>query len=268
MVYVLVKCGLSFYKYLPESPRFNWWTYAYSNFDVSVKNLMNFSLHDIFFTQAFIPSEQYSGVYYITNLWTMSIEFFGSIIVYMYFLIISNNRNRRNVYLLSFIVFYLLNSYYVYFIAGIIFAEFYLVDLSKLLPQNKLYKYYPYAFDLLSITLLIWHTNIIQDPRVYCICLVFSIMNGSLVRSFFECPLSRWLGKLSFSLYLVHIPVIISFGSYMLLNYPNMADSEKIFFIGLPAVIFSVILAVIFYPADKYSIILGKKIANITLKEN
>lgn len=229
---------------------------------------MNFSLHDIFFTQAFIPSEQYSGVYYITNLWTMSIEFFGSIIVYMYFLIISNSRGRRNVYLLSFIVFYLLNSYYVYFIAGIIFAEFYLIDLSKLLPQNKLYKYYPYAFDLLSVTLLIWHTNIIQDPRVYCICLVFSIMNGSLVRSFFECPLSRWLGKLSFSLYLVHIPVIISFGSYMLLNYPNMADSEKIFFIGLPAVIFSVILAVIFYPADKYSIILGKKIANITLKEN
>ena len=268
IVFLLVKCGLSFYKYLPESLRFDWWTYAYSNFNVSIKNLLSFSLHDIFFTQAFLPSVEYTGVYYITNLWTMSVEFFGSLIVYIYFLITSNSRSRCSVYILSIIVFYLLNSYYIYFIAGIMFAEFYLLDLSKLLPSNKLCKYYPYIFDVISITMLIFPASIIQDHRIYSICLVFAIMNSFIVKKLFECPLSGLLGKLSFSLYLIHIPIIISFSSYMLLNYPGIVNSEKILFIGLPTVVISIILAIIFYPIDKYSIILGKKIANVTLKQD
>ena len=118
LVYLLIKLGLSYYKDLPESSKIEWWAWAYSNLDISFVKLLRFSLYDIFFQHPFIPISPYGGVYFITNLWTMSVEFFGSLLVYFFMVIFSFKRCRLLCYTMGIVFFLFFNSYFFILLLG------------------------------------------------------------------------------------------------------------------------------------------------------
>lgn len=264
-VFMIVKLGRSYYHFLPNEYKLEWWTYAYSNLNVGIKSLLNFSLFDIFFPKEFIPVDKYPGPYYITNLWTMSLEYFGSLLVFFYVLLVAKARNKWLIYVPGIAFFAIFNSFYAYFIAGIVMSELhihkYVDNFLKRYIKEKVFTKLIYLFDIFVVFMLV-KPNFCKNDLLYCSLLVFSIMNSGWAKKFFECRLSRYFGKISFSVYLMHIPVVISFSSYLLLKHLNFSSYEKILFIGLPSVIISLILAHFFTYIDQFGIKLGKVISD------
>lgn len=271
-VFLIVKLRLSYYHFLPDKYTFEWWTYAYSNLNVNAKNLFSFSLFDVFFPKEFMPVDKYQGVYYITNLWTMSLEYFGSLLVFFYVLLVSKAKNKWWIYLPGLMFFSIFNSYYSYFISGVIMSELYIHNYWNKFLQTKIkenfYNKLIYVFDILIVLMLV-KPNFCNNQLLYCFLLVFCIMNSMFAKKFFECRLSKYLGKISFSIYLMHIPVIISISSYLLLKHLTFTANEKIFYIGIPSVIISLILAHFFTYIDQFGIKAGKIISDkIIIEEN
>lgn len=271
-VFIIVKLNLSYYHFLPEKYRFEWWTYAYSNLNVNIKSLFSFSFFDVFFPKEFIPVDKYQGLYYITNLWTMSLEYFGSLLVFFYVLIVSKAKNKWSIYIPGLMFFAFFNSYYSYFIGGILMSELYIHKYFFNFLQNRIKEIFfiklIYLFDIFVILMLI-KPDFCNNKLLYCFLLVFCIMNAKLTKAFFECRLSKYFGKISFSIYLMHIPVLISFTSYLLLKNLTFSVYEKILYIGIPSILISLILAHFFTYIDQFGIKVGRIISDkIILEDN
>jgi len=53
---------------------------------------------------------------------------------------------------------------------------------------------------------------------ILSVAVVYFCLRNKYYKSFFSSKVSFWLGKVSFGVYLLHLPVICSLTSYMILN--------------------------------------------------
>jgi peptidoglycan/LPS O-acetylase OafA/YrhL len=175
------------------------------SFHPSLSRLFRFSLFDVFFN--YQPLETY-----IPPLWTMSLELFGSALVIALLMVFGRVKWRVWGYVLAAIGLMVLNSLYGLFVAGMILAE-------------------------------LWHRGA-SDARWFRSLLAAGFIGGLLVpvvsqtvtplgmfgvvawcgawiflaplRRLLETNVSRWLGLISFPLYLMHAPLAYSFSVYLL----------------------------------------------------
>ncbi|WP_292378698.1 acyltransferase family protein [Methanosarcina sp. UBA289] len=158
-------------------------------------------------------------------LWTMTIEFYGSMLVFAMALLFGVQRTRWTFYLAAAVLFF--NSYYFAFVIGMVLADTFNSKTSVFKTDNKI---------ILSILLIsglflgsypvgtvtndslygFLNNGLFQTPKLtYHILgagmIMYVLLNSRWLQNIFSSSVPVFLGKISYSLYLIHFLVISSF---------------------------------------------------------
>lgn len=188
-------------------------------------------------------------------LWTMKYEIEGSFGVFLLYALVPQVRLRVVVLLvLAAITF---NTYYMCFVGGALIYEWTKCDDSVkahvsgkigwvLLFAGAYMGAFPFhhadawfGFMAKLLDVYGWH-------QIGAIFLVFACVNLRPAMTFLNRPLCRYLGKISFGLYLVHEPLIVSFMSFMIVTlYSAFGSARLAMFVAL-----GLTLPIVFILAD------------------
>ncbi|WP_410507491.1 acyltransferase [Methanosarcina hadiensis] len=165
------------------------------------------------------------AIQYNPVLWTMTMEFYGSMLVFTMALIFGSLKNRWTFYLAAFVLF--INSYYLAFIIGIVFSDIFTREKSLFKTDNRIILLIILIFGLFlgsypespltNNSLYGFLDNgLFESPKAtYHIIgagmIMYVLLNSKDLQHVFSSRVPVFLGKISYSLYLVHFPVICSF---------------------------------------------------------
>lgn len=251
----LMKYGLMFNVQAAASQGGNDWLSGSYGFEGKLSSAFRFSFFNMFF--------HYNGsVSYNSVLWTMRGELLGSYLVALS--ILSLHFTKKKTCLIG-IILYLtsrINPIYFSFSLGIALSyiysckENYIIVLEKTISKAAIISFFIalYYFCGRKGTLL-------AIEAVLFVMLSISMKN---VRSFFSTSVSKFLGKISFPLYIVHMPIICSITSYVIASY-HVTDMKMIVFLAAMTFCFSLFIAWIFHPVEKLSISISSKIASFLM---
>ena len=205
------------------------WLVTFYRFNPSFVHLLKFSFYNVFF--AYDPPTSYDQV-----LWTMSVEFYGSMLVFLLCLMFPYLRDSRARWTLLGILAAMMtyaNNPLLPFVLGVAMAFAFESSVRRKYDHGAIAFIASLALILATaaystISLKGFPTihRIIErntlPATIFAAVLVFGISLSSRVRGFFSNPLSRYLGSISFPLYLVHTLVICSFSSWLFLKGTNV----------------------------------------------
>ena len=240
------------------------WISQHFAFEPKFLNLMRFATYKVFFNYSSVLS-------FDTPLWTMSVELFGSFLVFG-ILILCRNQLLRIFLSAAVIAYYWSDpvSCMPPFVLGVILA-----DISKLIKYSKFRTSgASCSIGLIMVSGIIWYVydyegTVPSQHMYFCIAtvIVASLVLSSRLASMFEKRLSAWLGKISFSLYLVHMPIITSFSCgllLMLLAHGIALQPAMIvcFLLSLPVMLGA---ARLFYPIEHLGVVASQRFAQFAL---
>ncbi len=197
----------------------NAWLATFYTFPPDLLATLKFGVHDVFLD--YNSTRSYNPI-----LWTMSIELFGSFIVFAICALVMHLKKR--VILLALILLYFVvtkNIFYLPFLCGIGIAVCYHNR------DNAWFKRIHFLLPLLLVFIVYYSTVSLRGqglpvPQISRSDLYSILASSSMVfvaafyapfRRFLENPVSRYLGSISFPIYLTHFFVICSFSSGVLL---------------------------------------------------
>lgn len=202
------------------------WLGTFYRFDPDIFHFLKFSLYNVFFNYDIAKS-------YNQVLWTMSAEFYGSMLVFLLCLIFPYLRARSLVLSALAAVMMIFNSPMLPFVLGLGISLSFESGVRKTHDRGA-------AALAASVGLILAtaaystislkgfptvHDIVVRDTfpmTIFAAVFVFGISLSAPVRGFFANPLSRYLGSISFPLYLTHLLVICSFTSYLFLQGTNV----------------------------------------------
>jgi peptidoglycan/LPS O-acetylase OafA/YrhL len=171
----------------------------------------------------------------------MTIEFYGSMLVFTMALLFGSLKNRWTFYLAAAVLF--LNSYYLAFVIGMALADTFnsktpvlqifktgnKIVLFIILVSGLFIGSYPIS-PLTNDSLYMFLNNgFFETPKVtYHIIgagmVMYTLLNSQGLQNVFSSPVPVFLGKISYSLYLIHFLVISSFTcALFLVLYPVLS---------------------------------------------
>lgn len=240
----------------------NEWLYWY-NFNSSIFKVLGTS----FLTPFFGGGSPYSDA-----LWTMPHEMVGSIFVaIVLFLAAFINKNKRIipiiVLFMSLIVLSYKNAHFAgtltCFLFGILLA-YYLVwknKDNKLPPSPSLYSIF-HKIMLALIILWFYYSDFSFDIKsnLIAVLIIFLVINSSYLQKMLSSKISIFLGKISFPLYLIHIPLIFSLTSFLIVKKYDPNNTLLIAaYLGITAAA-SIIAAWFLYPVEKFAVTFSHKV--------
>jgi peptidoglycan/LPS O-acetylase OafA/YrhL len=199
-------------------------------------------------------------------LWTMSYEFIGSLFIFGIIALFKINK-RIIIYPLLVYVFMIINPLINAMIFGIILCDIYISN-DKIFI-GKLFTFISLALLFFTYSSLISFYNenllsIIVLKIALSIFIIYLILYSKFLKEFFSNRFSKWLGSISFSMYLVHLLVLGSFSSWLFLllasNNFNLDISAYITILLSILVVF--ITSVLFSPIDTYAIKIARKFSH------
>jgi peptidoglycan/LPS O-acetylase OafA/YrhL len=201
-------------------------------------------------------------------LWTLKIEFVGSLILLGVYSVRPTGFDELLLLIVCFFlwVFFGANSiYYMCFFFGAIMGKKYIARVTKFGLPIFIAGYFLGAFAY-EHSLYNWLPRIssFDTKTFYNVCGAI-LMVGSLVsgfgKFFFESHIPRFLGKISYSLYLIHFLVLCSVTSTMYIALPKTVFYLTLNFIGY--IIFCLATAVLFeYFIDSKAINFSKNVSS------
>ena len=222
----------------------------YLQFTPSLEGLLTFSLLSVFFDYT-------DAATYNPPLWTMSYEFFGSFLVFGILALVRGWPLRMWVFALTFIVLTAWQSFYALFIGGIIVAEVYrhvegsngLARIGVALCAGGI---------VLSLFLNLWF------GMHYILCataLTAGVAFFPPARRLFENRLARFLGWISFPLYLVQAAVIYAFSVRGLdvVSALGWEASTQRWIVGAATIPVAFVCAMAFSPINDAAVTLSRK---------
>lgn len=202
------------------------WLSSWYNFDSHFFQMVKETLYEVFIV---------GEAKYNCNLWTMKIELIGSIYVFALFTLLKNRYWRLFAILACTLINY--EGYYVLFSWGVLLYDFHYemaAMLRRLLPSTKKLTSALMAGFLLAMylggfpmspakQLSPWYFGMAAwlDPvhwhTIGAMLLVFVLLQSQLLQIVFQLKLAKFFGKISFVLYLIHVPVICSLTAWLIL---------------------------------------------------
>ena len=261
LAYTLLKLNLMFnLEYATTPEKSSVWLGIFYRFNADFLEMLKFSMYDVFF--AYDGNKTYNS-----SLWTMPVEIFGSILIYSYLAIFKSKDevNWKLSFSLTIFVFYL-KPIMATFLIGYLIAEIHKKFGTGYLTRQRRTKKQEAIFITLFIVTAILSTYLrVNDYVTTAIasCLVIAVSFSKQLSSFFSNSLSRYLGRISFPLFLIQIPVICSWSSYLALKLGrselSLVGASLINLFATIAMCF--ICATLLLPIEKISIVYSKKIA-------
>lgn len=251
--WVVIKLGLASRIQAADINSSHWLYERWEGFDLGLLSALQQGLIGIF-TNFSNSDKLFNPV-----LWTMTTEFVGSFIVFAFLLLFAGSKYRWLAYGALFVA--LFNSWIVGFIAGMLLADLY----SSGVIRRARRKYLAFGLPLLGLVFgayprgevhgtLYQYLTIpgidIHFQMLYTLLgaavLVFSVIYIKQLADVFAGKWLSRLGKYTFSLYLVHIPVILTLmtGLFIFLN-SHMGYNRAValsFLLTAPVVIGATIL--------------------------
>jgi peptidoglycan/LPS O-acetylase OafA/YrhL len=195
-------------------------------------------------------------------LWTMKIEFFGSMLVFAMSLLFGQLRSRCTFYLAAAVLF--LNTYYLAFTIGMVLADIFNSKLQLFKTGNKTilftlvvlglflgsYPISPLTGDSLYGFLDngLFRTPLVTYHIIGAGMIMYVLLNSQGLQKAFSSQVPVFLGKISYSLYLVHFPVIGSFTCALFLAlYPVLPYGEAFLISCLLSLVLIIPLSYLFY---------------------
>lgn len=192
-------------------------------------------LKTIFWNTFFNYNAQVS---YNSSLWTMSPEFFGSMLCFCS-IVITRNNNRRYLFYIVIIlisIFYQ-NRWLLAFTLGVLLSDFnytkhndYSIALKLKNLENTFFK-----LDWIPVVLVLIIIVLIGLGDFYGIAylfesflIVYLTLNSKYLTYLFSTKPLVFLGKISFSLYLIHIIIICSLTCYLYIYLPIHSEVIRI----------------------------------------
>lgn len=190
-------------------------------------------------------------------LWTMPIEFLGSFLVFALLLIWNRFSRPRTLLLGLFIVAAAAPSgstanYLSCFFAGVAFADWRAHGLFADLGARLAWAPWA-AIGFLAVTdgTLQW-LGAEQGKTAIAIALMFAVYASPSLCAFFSGRLSRALGRISFPLYLIQFPVLMSIGSWLIVaaGGDGPLSLAAVWAVSLASVAACVLAAIAFAPIE------------------
>lgn len=245
------------------------WLGSFYLFKPNLLSALDSCIWETFFS--YNPYTSYNRV-----LWTMKIELYGSFFLFSLLLLIGKHSSRLFFYLIITTVLYKLSAHWLNsFVIGMMICDSYVHQhlIRQRLPTyiNKVLSYLINSnfFAILMIFFLLYMVGL---PNINGVLHLFlaAILTGyvtvsSPVKALLSVKPLVFLGKISFGLYLVHLPLICATA------FPLYTSLIKIFVSPLVTVCFSSFLLVIFsivagwclwFIADRPSIIFSRRISD------
>ncbi len=185
-------------------------------------------------------------------LWTMQTELYGSFLVFSLLALFSGVRNRWLVYAVAALIFY--NGFYLAFVLGVVLADLHGRTVGREAPYPLVlalvtfgiyFGSYPYYGAERGLWALLPAIGSAQKVVFYHVLGAFLlILAASLfseARELFSLRPFRFLGRISYSLYLIHFPVVCSVATGLfLLLLPSLGYTATIaltFLVSTPVVV-------------------------------
>ncbi|MGG4341962.1 acyltransferase family protein [Paenibacillus lautus] len=193
--------------------------------DANLLVMLKESLVHTFFTYG----SQYNPV-----LWTMTYELFGSFLIFGFLVLCGRRVIRYAAYVLLIYVFN--DSYYLGFVLGMLLADlkhsgrdwlsyFHAPWMSFIWITVGIYLgSYPYLDPEGTIySILVWESDGFEFFTFYHVIgsflILIALLNSRWLQALFQHKLFAYLGKISFSLYLVHFTIICTLGCHLFLLF-------------------------------------------------
>jgi Predicted acyltransferases len=217
IIYIFMKLSLFSSVEVAKVTGSQWLNDLY-NFTPNFKEMLSITLFDVLFK----GSSKYNTVF-----WMMSILFYGSFLIFLVMKLWGNMRNRQVIYVLLILVFLKLNNfYYITFILGIFCADIsvnYRNIIDKMNNKIAIVTMIVIGIYLGCYPIGVVPTNIFyswlnigeKSFEIYHIIGAFMVVLGIMCSEKVQVILSKrvfqYLGRISFSIFLVHIIVLCSF---------------------------------------------------------
>jgi len=177
-------------------------------------------------------------------LWMLKYVFLGSYIIMLLYVLTYQMKTTSKLLILGFASFlcgYLLSMYYIPAVAGLAFYFLY--------PHfNK--GSYILSFAALALTIvsycLLPELPFPMNGVLTSIFIVLMVMYNPMLQKILEMRIFKWLGKVSFMLYLIHMPIICSLSCWLCVNLPSDELLAKTLPIYIITLLISLFLAHIF----------------------
>lgn len=212
---------------------------------------------------------------YIPPSWTMGLELRGSYFIYaiVFLFGLFNYGNQRRLFasilgVLALLAYHVHYHWSVYFLCGYLLAEFYKSDITSTQTPPNL----PIAF-LGFVVLMIFSSWRSPERSLFLpmvgmsLVAVWSVLYSQRLSAFFSNNLSRFLGKISFPLYLIHAPIYCTFSSWLLtwLHGFGFTPLTTYSIVYVSSVLLAIVCACLLYPVELLAINVSRRINAFSL---
>lgn len=248
LAYIMMKCSLFYNQQVTQITCSDWWLGRLFNMQPDFLEAIKQSFYYVLFSKAHSRSF-YNGV-----LWTIPYEFLGSMLVLGMIALFGRSKNRYIIYLISAQI--LIDTYFFAFILGIILADLYTEGyLEKwgaswlnacIFLMSLFFASFPPSivkgsiYEIITLPFLSNSGRFFHDIGSFLLLMV--LLNSPFLQKVFSARFPQFLGRISFSMYLIHLLILGSLGCYLfplLLGYVGYAGAFcMILFINLIVIFF------------------------------
>src|SRR5919106_2956939 len=239
----------------------NSWLAPFYQFDPSALLLFKEGLYGAILN--FDPAYTYDSV-----LWTMEVEFLGSLFVFGFLYLFGHSNTRCFAYFAVFAILILTDRLHMMdFLVGIIRCDL-------LVNKGRIFRF-PLSLSFLLVGLGLFMGGLRQEwlalpgvpflDSIGGVLVIVGIAANADLRALLQTGKLAFLGRVSFGLYLVHWLVLMSLGCglYVLLRNSGIAHDASALSVGVVYVLVSLIMARLLYScADRPAIWLGHAVYN------
>jgi peptidoglycan/LPS O-acetylase OafA/YrhL len=242
---------------IPEGSVYFPWLQSYYGFAPDFWGMLRFAFFDVFFSADSIAKPaSYDGV-----LWTMPAELLGSFVVFGSWLMLAESQKKR--WLAGVLAAAALGAAFYFenlparciglFLFGAWIAHQYAHQGRILALCQK-----TWAQILLFVAIVALYGEI--DRPIIAMLIVLWTAASPLLQRLFSARISVFLGDISFPLYLVHMPIICSAMSWLIVEHYAQENVGISLAIWLATVAFALLAAWLLCPVERLAIFVSRKI--------
>ena len=275
LAYAVVHLGFMNRLYLGDITKSKDWLAGSFNFSENITPMLKNMFVDVFF----LKDNTYNPV-----LWTMTYELLGSLLIFSFLLMIHPIKYKFSLYgFLVVVLFATGNHYYAAFILGVILNKYVVQRASKPLyvPSWLLWILFIIGFYFGSYPICInikttiykfiyfsWLNNEVFYHVLGAFMMMFVVVNAPRVQAALSGRVLNFIGKISFSFYLLHFIIMCSLSCYLFKfffqSYEYNSSVILAFFCSVPVI---VLFSVAYYKwIDKAGIKLSEKLMKLLIK--
>lgn len=195
------------------------WLGRFLQFSPSLYECLKYSLINVYVAHT-------TGLSYNPFLWTMSIEMIGSMLVFLACYVWFRLKHGELVCICLILGLIMLGSFFSLFFAGVLFSSWRQRGVFERLLASRAHQYCAVLATVLCIAIYAFALSLESGHEVLrrlmipslSIVLVFCAYSQRRLKAFFSSTLSRFLGVISFPVYLLQFQVLISLMSWLVVR--------------------------------------------------